>query len=104
METRTIKTDTTKLLSEYAETCSSLRHYSSLRFAQFSVFFALMAGMITISFELSSGANSRLFLPMRIVALFLAVMFWTFEERWSQMVEHYTKRAGELEKLLGFKT
>jgi len=41
---------------------------------------------------------------MRVAALCLAIIFWTFEERWSQLVEHYTKRASELEKQIGFNT
>ena len=63
-----------------------------------------MAGMIVVSFDIGSSANLNLFLPMRIAAFALTIFFWTFEERWSQMVEHYTKRARELEKLLGFNT
>ena len=94
----------TQLLPEYSEACASLRHYSSLRFVQFSVFFALVAGLITISFDMGSPVNTKLFLPVRIAALFLTIIFWTLEERWSQLAEYYTKRASELEKQMGFNT
>ena len=90
-----------RLKNEYAEVNQNLRHYSGLRFAIFSVFFAVMAGTAGLSF--SSGQ----FTPFAATAakvggLIATLVFWNFEERTLRLLTHFGKVAAELERSLGY--
>ena len=85
---------------EYSEVCTSIRHYSGLRFAVFSVFFAVTGGILTIAY---SQTNVALTVRLEILGLLAVTTFWFFEERIIAIANHFLQRASELEKELGFK-
>ena len=91
-----------KFLYEYNEACSSYKHYSGLRFAEFSVFSALLVAIAAASFNyLPQQPSATASLLLRFGGLFLTLIFWAMEARAGQLVDHYLNRAREIELLLG---
>jgi hypothetical protein len=89
------------LQHEYAELGAAMRHYSALRFAILTVFFALVGGLISISFS-PSNTNQFVMISTRIGGLVETLAFWVFEYRLEIYMRHFEHRAKELEKALGY--
>lgn len=88
---------------EYSELCLTLRHYSALRFAILTVFFAVTGGLTAIGFE-PGGVRPGGFLSIAVGTggLLSVLVFWIFEERLIAYMRHHENRASELEKHLGY--
>jgi hypothetical protein len=87
---------------EYSEVNQNMRHYSNLRFTIFTVYFAVLTGVIIIAF----GDNRVLpYAPKlaRFFGLFLTLFFAYYHERASLVYQHFSSRGEALEKLLGYK-
>ena len=90
---------------EYSEICQFLRHYSNLRFAILTVFFAIIAGLALVSFKIDFSPQPKFLIPIAKIAGFLmTIIFWIFVERTITFAKHYEHRANELEKKLGYQT
>jgi hypothetical protein len=83
---------------EYKEASSNLRHYSTLRFAVFTVFLAVQAGLI--GFGLNASAVRSI--VVKIAGLIAAFIFWMYTERINAYRRLFLRRASELENRLGF--
>src|SRR5829696_8756100 len=73
-----------KLKYEYVEVNSYLQHYSSLRFVIFSVYFAVMAGVISVAFGIirfDVYNLNMITLSMRILGLLTTIAFLIYELR-----------------------
>lgn len=91
---------------EYSEICSALRHYSALRFAVLTVFFALLAGLVTVVFgDFQQNQQSINFIDKsaKIGGIFGTFIFWIFEERILSTMRYLERRVSDLEGYLGYK-
>jgi hypothetical protein len=89
------------LRHEYTEVIQNIRHYSNLRFAVFSIFFAVMGGVGFVAFgkgEFDPNAAGM----ARIAGIFVIAIFWLYEESLSEFFAHYARVSLELEHALGY--
>jgi DNA-binding ferritin-like protein (Dps family) len=85
------------LKHEYDQVNEYIRHYSNLRFAVFTVFVALTAAIGYVALSAKDFDTSAK--PWAEGAgLLLTLAFFLFDERISQMFEHFSSRAIKLEK------
>lgn len=89
------------LKDEYTEVSQNLRHYSNLRFAIFSVYFAVIAGISAITFSKGQFDETATQFA-KVGGLLITLVFWSFEERTGQIFEHFGRVAHQLEGLLGY--
>jgi hypothetical protein len=87
---------------EYSDACQNLRHYSNLRFAIFSVFFAVTAGIIVVAFNNDNRVTPYASQFAKVGGLLVTLVFWNYQERASLMAIHHAKVASELEQFLGY--
>lgn len=72
------------LRAEYSEANTNRRHYSNLRFAVFSVYFAVLGGLSSVAFsvvEIKSPSPTSIVLGARIAGLLFTVI--SFHSRFS---------------------
>lgn len=89
------------LRHEYAEVTQNVRHYSNLRFAIFTIFFAVMAGVGIVAFG-EGQFDAHAAVVARIAGFAVIMIFWMYEERTSLRLKHFAKVAVELERSLGY--
>ncbi|MBM3357790.1 MAG: hypothetical protein FJY54_08690 [Betaproteobacteria bacterium] len=89
------------LRHEYSEVVQNVRHYSNLRFAIFTIFFAVMGGVGFVAFGQGQFAADAA-LVGRIAGFAVIAVFWLYEERAGQVFEHYRKLAVKLEHTLNY--
>ncbi len=90
---------------EHAELCTTIRHYSALRFASLTVFLVFTAGLVVTGFgQVQSNQLASWFLPIsiRIGGVIAVVSFWIFEARLVAYISRFGKRASKLEIALGY--
>jgi hypothetical protein len=91
---------------EYAEANNNHRHYSNLPFAVFSVYFAVLGGLVSVAFgivEIKSPAQADVMFWARIAGLLFTIMFFSFEILNELNLKHFRKVATELEDILGLR-
>jgi len=89
------------LRHEYTEAVQNVRHYSNLRFAVFSIFFAVIGGVGFVA--LGEGQfTDRAVSAARIAGFPVIVIFWLYEEGLDVQVRHATRIAVELDRALGY--
>jgi hypothetical protein len=90
---------------EYREVCNNIRHYSNLRFINFSGYFALMVGLMAVSFGIEIAQNSPdlLKLAARISGILVTIIFWAVENGINRYIDHFQHYARNLEDILSFK-
>jgi len=91
---------------EYAEANNNRRHYSNLRFAVLSVFFAVLGGVASVAFgivEIKSPTSPDIALWARIAGLLFTVVFFSFEILCDLNLRHFGRVAKELEDPLGYR-
>lgn len=92
-----------RYLQEYAELCASHRHYSNLRFAVFTVFFAVLGGLATVAFGLNAPQQpTYAALLAQVLGLLIIYIFWRFEENIVGFMGHFDRRAKKLEGIWQF--
>ncbi|MEJ5240079.1 MAG: hypothetical protein WHS87_02665 [Anaerolineales bacterium] len=102
VESNNIQDTFQRLRYEYAEVNQNFRHYSSLRFAILSVFFAIVGLLFSIAF---GPINSTTYFSMlaKFGGLLITVVFFIFEHILNEYLRHFAKVAMELEELLGYR-
>jgi hypothetical protein len=91
-----------RLRYEYSEVNQNFRHYSALRFAILSVFFAGIGLLFSIAFgPIDSTAYFRML--AKFGGLLITIVFFIFEHILNEYLRHFAKVAMELEELLGYK-
>ena len=90
--------------SEYAEVNHYLRHYSSLRFVMFSVFFAVMAGIMSVALGIVGvkPLTASVVWTIRVGGLMTTIVFSMYEFRLERLIRYYQKAGRELEESLGY--
>lgn len=89
------------LRHEYTEAVQNMRHYSNLRFAMFTIFFAVMGGVGFVAFG-KDRFDEYTAVVARIAALPVILLFWLYEERAGICWDHCKKVAVNLERELGY--
>lgn len=87
---------------EYSEINQNMRHYSNLRFTIFTVYFAVLTGVILVAF----GDNHVLPAAPKLAryfGLFLTLFFGYYHERASLAYLHFSNRGVVLEKKMNYK-
>lgn len=91
------------LLDELKEIGHQLRHYSSLRFAILTVFFAFLGGAVSIGTTLQQQQIQDFYvISVKLGGFLGTLVFWFFEMRIGRNFVRYEIRADEIEKQLGF--
>lgn len=82
---------------EYSEVNENFRHFSSLRFAIFTVYFAVEAGILT-------AFTSGNFNSIAVVSggLIITFVFLGYQERNIRLISHFMQVAAKLERQLGY--
>lgn len=89
-------------LEQYKEVKASRRHYSSLRFALFPVYFVVQFGLVQLALKETTDALLFPELIMPICGLLLTYVFWTIESRITIYYKDLEKIGDNLEEYLGF--
>ena len=89
------------LRHEYTEVALNARHYSHLRFAVFTILFAVMGGVGFVAFG-KGQFDAYTAQVARIAGFPIIGIFWWYEERVRQLLDHSSRVAVELEHALGY--
>lgn len=95
-----------KLSLEYSEVNNNIRHYSALRFAIFTVYFAVIGGIVSIAFgffENKTGNSEITKLWARIGGLLISLLFLVIEVNCEQYLTIYGDLAALMEEKLHYK-
>jgi hypothetical protein len=87
---------------EYVEANQFIRHYSGLRFAVFTVYFAVMGGLVVVSFGNPQEFAESVRLGAMVAGMVVSLAFLGFELRLDTYLTAYRDRAKLREPLLGF--
>src|SRR5215204_473642 len=91
---------------EYAEANLNIRHYSSLRFSILTVYFAILGGLIALSFGFFENKEidpTYIKLWGRIGGLIITYLFLVLELNCEQHLTTFGKVAINIEEMLDFK-
>jgi hypothetical protein len=95
-----------ELSLEYSEINNNIRHYSALRFAIFTVYFAVIGGVVSIAFgffENKTGNPEFTKLWARIGGFLISLLFLVLEVNCEQYLTIYGDIAVSIEKELRYK-
>jgi len=91
--------------NEYEQLSQTHKHYSGLRYAILTVFFAITAGFVSVSFGQTMSAltaTSFLNIAAKIGGICTTYAFWSLEERLDAYLKHFDQRLLALEEILGY--
>ncbi len=88
---------------EYKELMELLRHYGNVRFATLTLFSAVVAGLLAISYGSSTNVPKTIKLFLEVGGLIATIVFWIMEVVAALIGRHCMRRAAELEGHLGFR-
>ena len=89
------------LRHEYTDVVQNIRHYSNLRFAVFSIFFAVIGGVGFVAFGEGQFTDQAVS-AARIAGFPVIVIFWLYEELTDVQFRHAIRIAVELDRSLGY--
>jgi len=89
------------LRHEYSEVAQNVRHYSNLRFAMFTIFFAVSGGVGFVAFG-RGQFNAQAAFIARISGFPVIAFFWWYFERLDQLLAHHVAGAAALDRSLGY--
>jgi hypothetical protein len=89
------------LRHEYSEAVQNIRHYGNIRFAIFTIFFAVIGGIGYVAFG-KGQFDTHAALVARIAAVPVIALFWMYEERTGLRFEHSHRIAVSLEQALNY--
>jgi hypothetical protein len=88
---------------EYLEASNNQRHFQTARFAQLTVYLAIMGVLLNLLFGGSATTSATTRIVLQASGLIVTLLFWIRQERTMAYWYHFVTRAAELEKELGFK-
>ena len=88
---------------EYLDASSNARQYQTIRFAQLTVYIALIGFIFNLLFSGSSTVTSLVRTMLLAGGLISTLLFWVHQERTMAYWNNFVNRAAELEEELGFK-
>lgn len=90
------------LRHEYTEAVETYRHYSNLRFAIYTIFFAVIGGAGFVAFG-KGQFDAHAAMIARFGGFAVIALFWWYGDRVDQLFAHYRSEAVELKRSLGYK-
>lgn len=87
------------LRHEYTEAVQTIRHYANLRFALFSIFFAVIGGVGIVAFG-KGQFDVQAAMVARIAGFVVIAIFWNYIERLGRLFEHFISVTVEMERSL----
>ncbi|MGD8850606.1 MAG: hypothetical protein PVF18_12820 [Anaerolineales bacterium] len=88
---------------EYLDASSNARQYQNIRFAQLTVYLALMGFILNLLFGASSTVTPLVRNMLQAGGFISTILFWVHQERTMAYWNNFVNRAAELEEELGFK-
>ncbi len=88
---------------EYLSVDTNVRHFQTIRFAQLTVFIAILGGLLSLLFTFASGLPTWLSLSLKVGGLAITILFWILQERTMVYWNHFVRLAAQLEKGLGYR-
>ena len=88
---------------EYLDASNNVRHYGTLRFAELTIYIAITAGLLTVTYGRPAPQVVVVSAGVKVAGLLVTTLFWILQERTMLYWYHFTNRAVELERDLGFK-
>lgn len=89
------------LRHEYSEVTQLYRHHISIRVMVFSIFFAVIGGVGFVAFGKEQFDATAAFMT-RIAGILVIAIFWLYNERLTEQVDHYSWLRANLESALGY--
>ena len=90
------------LRHEYSEVNQNFRHYSALRFAMLTVYFAIIAGLVSVAFDTTQPSASSISWFAQLGGLLITLIFFMFELIVERFLVHFSRVATQLEQELGY--
>jgi hypothetical protein len=90
------------LRQEYSELNQNFRHYSALRFAILTVFFAVTGGLASVAFGFAQNVPPTISFAAKIGGFLISIMFFMFEIILQSYLHHFGNTFRKLEKSLGY--
>lgn len=90
------------LIHEYQECNNNLRHYSNMRFAEFTIFFVINAVLLNLLSGGQKPPEPWLHPILCIIGLFFAVALFIMNKRRVSLWVSLYKRAVEIEEILDY--
>lgn len=88
--------------AEYLDVSSNLRHWNTLRFAELTIYIAVMGAMMNFAFGNAADYTESFSLVVKTAGILISLLFWILQERTMMWWYSFVKRAAELEEILGF--
>ena len=88
---------------EYLDASNNQRQFQSMRFAQLTVFLAIIGVILNLLFGGGEVLTPIRALLLKLGGLIMTLLFWVQQERTMLWWNHFVRRAAELEEELGFK-
>lgn len=82
--------------TEYSETLTSLRHYSNLRFAIFSVFAGITAALLAAVYGRDTPLSGRVDIALRLFGVLVTASFWWIEFTLDGYITAFARKAAVL--------
>lgn len=101
MNDQTQKRSREEMRHEYSELNQNFRHYSGLRFAIFTVFFAIIGGLASVAFGASQPVAGLSGIA-KVGGLVVTVAFFMLEMILQRYLDHFMEVGRKLEKSLGY--
>ena len=91
-----------KHLNEFNEISESIRHYSNLRFAVLTLFFAFAGACISFVYGEHPPKQQFAIVATQLAGIIGSLVLWFFEYRIQNEFTHLERRAATVEKELGY--
>jgi hypothetical protein len=88
--------------TEYEVVSEGIRFWSENRFRVLTVYFALLAGLVTICPPWEASTSENFLLPFRFLAIAVTYLFYALEDRSVKYFDQALNRLKALEKDLGY--
>lgn len=88
--------------TEYLDVSSNLRHWNTLRFAELTIYIAIMGAMMNVAFGRSVEQPPEFLLLVKVAGFVVSLLFWILQERTMMWWYAFVERAAQLEEILGY--
>ena len=88
---------------EYTELSLTFRHYSTLRFAVLTVFFAVVGALASVAFGVTKPGSPAIAQYAKVAGLIVSLAFFLLEVLIEKYLRYFVSLALELERELGYK-
>lgn len=87
---------------EYLDASSNQRQFQTIRFAQLTVYLAMVGVILNLVLSGSEAVSGMVRPMLQGAGLAVTLLFWIHQERTMAYWNHFVNRAAELEATLGF--